>query len=72
VPHRYGDERIAAWLRENEYHPRSPKHGSASCLYFLDDLIHESETFAEAAKNGEIVYQRITRSARDPPAGTRI
>jgi hypothetical protein len=57
VSHRYGDERIAAWLRENEYHPRSPKHGSASCLYLLDDLLYESEAFAEAAKDGELVYQ---------------
>ena len=57
MSHRYGDERIAAWLRENEYHPRSPKHGSASCLYLLDDLLYESEAFAEAAKDGELVYQ---------------
>ena len=56
MSHRYGDERIADWLRENEYHPRSPKHGSASCLYLLDDLIHESDHFAEAARNGKIVY----------------
>lgn len=57
MSHTYGDERIAAWLRENEYHPRSPKHGSAACLYLLDDLLYESEPFAEAAANGAIVYQ---------------
>lgn len=57
MSHQYGDERIAQWLRENEYHPRSPKHGSASCLYLLDDLIYESEPFAEAARSGEIVFQ---------------
>ena len=57
MPHRYGDERLAEWLQENRYHPRSPKHGSASCLYFLDDLLFESEAFTEAARNGELVYQ---------------
>jgi len=57
VSHRYGDERIAEWLAENNYHPRSPKHGSASCLFLIDDMLHESEPFREAAKAGEIVYQ---------------
>jgi hypothetical protein len=57
VPHTYGDERIVEWLDENGYHPRSPKHGSASCLFLLDDLLHESELVQEAAANGEIVYQ---------------
>lgn len=57
MTHRYGDERIAEWLEENGYHPRSPAHGSASCMYFLDDFLHESDAFAEAARNGEIVYQ---------------
>jgi len=57
VSHTYGDERIVEWLDENGYHPRSPKHGSASCLYFLDDLLHESDVFREAAASGEIVYQ---------------
>jgi hypothetical protein len=57
VSHTYGDERIVEWLRENGYHPRSPAHGSASCLFLLDDLLHESEAFAEAARNGALVYQ---------------
>jgi len=57
VSHTYGDERIVEWLDENGYHPRSPKHGSASCLYFLDDLLQESEVFREAAASGEIVFQ---------------
>lgn len=57
MPHTYGDERIAEWLQENEYHPRSPAHGSASCLFLLDDLLHESDVFLEAARSGEIVYQ---------------
>ena len=57
MTHRYGDERIVGWLQENQYHPRSNAHGSASCLFFLDDLLHESETFAETARAGEIVYQ---------------
>lgn len=56
MSHRYGDERIAEWLEENGYHPRSPKHGSASCQFFLDDLLHESDPFKEAAKKGEVVY----------------
>ena len=55
--HTYGDERIAEWLSENQYHPRSPKHGSAACMYFLDDLLYESDRIQEAAKNGDIVYQ---------------
>lgn len=57
MSHEYGDERIIEWLREHGYHPRSPKHGSASCLFLLDDLLHESDLFADAARNGEIVYQ---------------
>jgi len=57
VSHQYGDERLVEWLRENQYHPRSPRHGSASCLFFLDDLLHESELFAEAAAEGRVVYQ---------------
>lgn len=57
MSHTYGDERIVEWLDENGYHPRSPKHGSASCLYFLDDLLQESEVFREAAASGEIVFQ---------------
>jgi len=57
VSHEFGDERIVQWLRENQYHPRSPAHGSASCLYLLDDLIHESEALREAAQAGDLVYQ---------------
>lgn len=57
MAHRYGDERIAEWLTENSYHPRSPAHGSASCLYLLDDLLHESEAFREAARAGRLAFQ---------------
>jgi len=57
VSHRYGDERIAGWLQKNDYHPRSPKHGSASCQFFLDDLLYERDAIREAAASGEIVYQ---------------
>jgi len=57
VSHRYGDERIAGWLQKNDYHPRSPKHGSASCQFFLDDLLYERDAVREAAASGEIVYQ---------------
>lgn len=57
MTHTYGDERIVDWLAENGYHPRSPAHGSASCMYFLDDLAEESEAFLEAAQRGDIVYQ---------------
>lgn len=56
MSHRYGDERIAEWLDENGYHPRSPKHGSASCQFFLDDLLYESDLFEKAARKGEVVY----------------
>jgi len=57
MSHRYGDERIVEWLRDNEYHPRSPAHGSASCLYLLEDLLHVSDRFREAARDGALVYQ---------------
>ena len=57
MTHTYGDDRIVEWLAENGYHPRSPAHGSASCLYLLADLIAENEALAEAAKTGEVVYQ---------------
>ena len=57
MSHRYGDEQIAEWLAENDYHPRSPAHGSASCLYLIDDMLHESDVFREVAREGEIVYQ---------------
>jgi len=57
VSHRYGDEQIAEWLAENDYHPRSPAHGSASCLYLIDDMLHESDVFREVAREGKIVYQ---------------
>lgn len=57
MSHRYGDEQIAEWLAENDYHPRSPAHGSASCLYLIDDMLHESDVFREVAREGKIVYQ---------------
>lgn len=57
MTHTNGDQRIAEWLAEHGYHPRSPKHGAASCRYFLDDVLHESEALREAAASGEIVYQ---------------
>lgn len=57
MSHRYGDERIVEWLNSNQYHPRSPAHGSASCLYLLDDLLEESRKFRDAAEAGEIIYQ---------------
>lgn len=56
MAHTYGDKRIVEWLNQNEYHPRSPRHGSASCLFFIDDLLHESDRFQEAARKGNIVY----------------
>jgi len=57
VTHTYGDRRLVAWLAEHGYHPRSPKHGRASCLYFLADLIESSDRFRAAAKEGDIVYR---------------
>ena len=64
--HRYGSERIAAWLnterewsypRSVPYHPRSDAHGRAQCQYFLDDLLHESAAIRHASRNGDLVYQ---------------
>lgn len=57
MTHTYGDERIVDWLRKNTYHPRSNKHGSASSLYFLDDILYESDILRDAAQDGEIIYQ---------------
>lgn len=57
MSHRYGDERIVQWLRDNDYHPRSPKHGAASCLFFLDDMLHESDRLQSAAEAAEVVYR---------------
>jgi hypothetical protein len=57
VSHRYGDERIVEWLSKNGYHPRSPAHGSASCLFLLDDLLYQSDPFRERAEGGRLVYQ---------------
>lgn len=57
MSHTYGDERIVEWLQENDYHPRSPRHGGASCMFLLDDLLYESDAVREAAEAGEIVYQ---------------
>ncbi|PSQ04978.1 hypothetical protein BRC97_10145 [Halobacteriales archaeon QS_6_71_20] len=57
MSHRYGDERIVEWLRENRYHPRSPAHGSASCMFLLDDLLSANNAFREAAESGDIVFQ---------------
>jgi hypothetical protein len=57
MSHAYGDEKIVEWLQENKYHPRSPKHGSVSCMALLNDLLHESDLFREAAEEGRIVYK---------------
>lgn len=56
MSHQYGDERIVEWLNQNNYHPRSDKHGSASCLYFLEDLLYESEPLRRAAALNQIAY----------------
>lgn len=64
--HRYGDERIVAWLnterewtypRNVSYHPRSDTHGGAQCRYLIDDLLYESEPIREAAAAGKLVFQ---------------
>lgn len=55
--HSYADERIARWLDESGYHPRSNKHGKALCDYFLDDILYCSDPLREAAKNGDIVHE---------------
>lgn len=58
MPHTYGDEQIVEFLDEHGYHPRSSKHGEASCLAFLDDILHQSHTIRDAAEAGEIVYKQ--------------
>lgn len=57
MPHTYGDQKIVDFLDREGYHPRSSKHGEASCLAFLDDILHQSHTIREAAEAGEIVYK---------------
>lgn len=59
--HRFGDERIAEWLQEHGYHPRSNKHGGAACQFFLEDLLETSDRIREAARNGELAYQEDVR-----------
>lgn len=66
--HVYGDQKLVKYLREEGYHPRSPLHGSVSCLGLLDDLIHESDKFAEAARNGDIVYAEDYTVAEGSPS----
>jgi len=58
VPHEYGDERIAEFLFREGYHPRSSKHGEASCIAFLEDILYQSHTIRDAAEAGEIVYKQ--------------
>jgi len=58
VPHEYGDERIADFLSRKGYHPRSSKHGEASCIAFLGDILYQSHTIRDAAEAGEIVYKQ--------------
>jgi hypothetical protein len=64
--HQYGDEKIVEWLNESRewkypkdvpYHPRSDSHGGAQSRYFVDDLMYESDFIANAAENGDLVYQ---------------
>lgn len=57
MTHTYGDQRIAEWLGQEGYHPRSSKHGEESCLAFLDDILHQSHAIRDAAAAGEIVFQ---------------
>lgn len=66
MAHQFGDERIAEWLRHPRewdygkdvaYHPRSDKHGAASCQYLLDDLLYLSDDLREAAGRSEIVFK---------------
>lgn len=58
MPHVYGDEKIVEFLDREGYHPRSSKHGEASCLAFLDDILHQSHAIRDAAEAGELVFQQ--------------
>lgn len=58
MPHTYGDEKIVEFLDREGYHPRSSKHGEASCLAFLDDILYQSHTIRDGAEAGEIVFQQ--------------
>lgn len=67
MSHEYGDKQIVEWLKHERewkypknvpYHPRSDSHGGAQCQYLLNDLLYESNLLQEAAKAGEIVYQK--------------
>ena len=51
------DVKIARYLAENQYHPRSSKHGDALCGFLLDDLLATCEPFRRAAEQDAIVYR---------------
>lgn len=52
----FADQRIVRWLQNNQYHPRSDKHGKMLCRYFLYDLLNASPFLKEAAQKGKIVF----------------
>lgn len=54
--HEYADRRITQWLNENQYHPRSDKHGIMLCRYFLEDLLYGSPLLRRIASKGQVVY----------------
>jgi len=54
--HVFADQRIVEYLRKNQYHPRSDKHGQTLCRYFLEDLLFESAILRKAAFEGKLVY----------------
>jgi hypothetical protein len=56
MPHR-GDADFAKYLAENQYHPRSSKHGDALCTFLLLDLLASCRPFDRAAQRGAVVYR---------------
>lgn len=49
-------ERIADFLRQHGYHPRSNAHGNALCGFVLQDLLEHCGKLAEDAARGRVVY----------------
>lgn len=75
-------ERLAAYLIENPYHPRSNKHSNALLEFLLDDLLDRCPKFRQEAAARQVVYD-VNRQVRvatsvwnvdlvvGPPAGDR-
>jgi hypothetical protein len=49
-------ERLVEHLKQENYHPRSSKHGEALCRFILDDLLAYCPAIAADAARGWLVY----------------